>query len=59
MQLIYLSLIKVRWVPSLQNVGDSTNAVDWSPILPSVKSVGVGRLRGKALATLVGQQRKY
>ena len=41
---------------SLQNVADSTNAVGSSPILPLVKSVGVGRRRGKASATLVGHQ---
>ena len=40
---------------SLQNMADSTDAVGWSPILPSVKSVGVGRQRGKESATLVGR----
>ena len=43
--------------PSLQNMADSTDAVGWSPILPSVKSVGIGRRLGKASVTLVGQQR--
>ena len=33
---------------SLQNMADSTDAVGWSPILPSVKSVGVGQRLGKA-----------
>ena len=41
---------------SLQNMADSTDAVGWSPILPSVKSVGVGRRRGKASVMSVGHQ---
>ena len=39
---------------SQQNMADSTDAVGWSPILPSVKLVGIGRRRGKASATSVG-----
>ena len=53
-----LSFLYSKW-PSLQNVADSTNAVGWSLILPSVRSVCVGRRRIRASATSVGQQRKY
>ena len=44
---------------SLQNVADTTDAVDWSLILPSVKFVYVNLWRGKASVMLVGQQREY
>ena len=44
---------------SLQNVADSTDAVGWSPILPSERSVCIGQWCGRASATSVGQQRKY
>ena len=43
-----------RICTSLQNVAVSTNTVGWLPILPSVKSVGVGWRCGKASATKVG-----
>ena len=46
-------------VASLQNVADSTDAVGWSLILPSVKLIYVGLRLRKALVLLVGQQRKY
>ena len=53
------SLNKATYVcehASLQDMADSTNAVGWSPILPSLKSVGIGCRRKQALATSVGQQ---
>ena len=40
---------------SLQNMADSTDAVGWLPILPSVKSVGLGRRRGKESVMSVGR----
>ena len=41
---------------SLQNVADSTDAIGWLLILPSVKLVYVGLWCGKASVMLVGQQ---